>query len=110
MNTQISAMCESLLKGETLDIFKGMKWFGISNTPREIGRSIERKFGVRVDRKKVEFKSRYGMPGYYFEYRLYHTPENKDGILKMAEYVSKNKSTMIVRKQIKGFKQPKLFA
>jgi hypothetical protein len=111
MNTQISAICHSLLRGETLDIFKGMKWFGVSNLPREIGRSVERKFGVTVDKKMVTFKTRYGTPGYYYEYRLIRNKENKTGIMKMAEYVSKHSSEMVVRKKnIKGFKQVKLFA
>jgi len=109
MNTQISAICESLLRGETLDIFKGMKWFGVSNMPREIGRSIERKFGVKVDRTKIEFTSRFGMKGYYYEYKLPKSPENKEGIIRMAEYISKCKPEMVVRKNIRGFKQTQLF-
>ena len=85
--TQICAMCKSLLKGEVLSIMTGFKWFGITNIPREISRSIEQKFNVQVSRIKKDFTSRYGQPGFYFEYRLNRTDYNKEGIEKMEQYV-----------------------
>lgn len=84
---QKAALCKSLLKGEVLSIMVGFKWFGITNVPREIGRSVERAFGVQVSRTSKDFTSRYGQPGSYFEYRLNRTPHNKEGIEKMEAYI-----------------------
>lgn len=84
---QKAAICKSLLKGEVLSIMNGFKWFGVTNTPREIGRSVERAFNVRVSRVSKEFTSRYGQPGNYTEYRLNRVPDNAEGILLMEAYV-----------------------
>lgn len=84
---QICAMSKSLLSGEVLSIMNCFKWFGVTNAPREMGRSIERKFGVKVSRTKKEIKTRYGQSGYYFEYRLNFTEYNKEGIQKMRDYI-----------------------
>ena len=84
---QKCALCKSLLRGEVLSIMNGFSWFGITNIPREIGRSIERPFGVTVSRVSKDFTSRYGQGGFYFEYRLNRTERNKEGILKMEAYV-----------------------
>jgi len=54
-----------------------------------VGRSIERKFGVKVNKTPTKFKSRYGKSGVYYKYRLLHTEENKEGIQRMREYVAK---------------------
>lgn len=87
---QKCALCMSLLKGEVLSIMVGFRWFAITNVPREIGRSIERAFDVEVDRKDKEFTSKkYNQTGHYTEYRLLRTEKNKDGILRMQEYVRK---------------------
>lgn len=86
---QKCALCKSLLRGEVLSIMNGFTWFGITNVPREIGRSIERSFGVRVSRVSKDFTSRYGQSGFYFEYRLNRTEHNIAGILKMEAYVNK---------------------
>ena len=85
---QKCALCKSLLKGEVVSIMNGFKWFGITNTPREIGRSIERSFGVKVSRVKKNSTTRYGEPSYYFEYRLNRIPMNATGIAKMEAYVN----------------------
>ena len=84
---QKCALVKSLLRGEVLSIMNGFHWFGITNIPREIGRSVERSFGVRVSRVSRDFISKYGQAGYYFEYRLNRTEQNKDGVLKMEAYV-----------------------
>ena len=46
---QKAAICKALLEGETISILTGFKDFGCTNIPREIGRSVERAFGVVVD-------------------------------------------------------------
>lgn len=85
--TQICALSKSLLRGEVISIMNAFKWFSITNAPREIGRSIERKFGVEVSRVKKDFISMYGQSGYYYEYRLNRSEHNRDGILKMEIYI-----------------------
>jgi len=85
--TQKAAICKSLLKGEVLSIMNGFKWFGCTNIPREIGRSVERKFKVEVSRVQKEGESRYKQPVRYTEYRLNRTEYNKEGIEKMEAYV-----------------------
>ena len=94
-------MAKSLLRGEVLSIMNCFKWFGVTNCPREIGRSIEREFGVEVSRVKKDFISRYGQSGYYYEYRLNRTEHNKNGISKMEAYIKqidgKEYSTIVNR-------------
>lgn len=85
--TQIAAISKALLKGEVLSIKTAFDMFGCSNVPREMGRSIERKFGVKVSRTPKKFKSRYGRSGVFFQYRLNKTAYNRDGIIKMREYI-----------------------
>lgn len=85
---QKAAICKSLLKGEVLSIMNGFKWFGCTNIPREIGRSVEREFHVIVSRVSKDGKSRYGQPVHYTEYRLNNTENNKEGRAKMIAYVS----------------------
>lgn len=88
--TQIAAICHSLLNGETLTIMSGFKKFFCTNLPRELSRSVEQKFGVRIDKTPVKFTSTYGQSGIYFKYKLLKTPENKEGIEKIREYISEN--------------------
>lgn len=85
---QKCAIIKSLLKGEVLSIMNGFKWFGCTNIPREIGRSVERPFGVIVSRVSKDGNSRYGQPVHYTQYRLNNTENNKIGRQKMIEYVS----------------------
>jgi len=84
---QKAAICKSLLKGEVLSIMNGFKWFGCTNIPREIGRSVEREFDVQVSRIQKKGISRYKQPTNYTEYRLNRTDYNKEGIEKMESYV-----------------------
>lgn len=85
---QTTAICQALLNGEVLSIMTGFKDFMCTNIPREIGRSVERKFGVIVSRESVPFKSKYGRSGVYFKYRLNKTKYNQEGIKKMKEYIN----------------------
>ena len=87
------ALCVSLLSGRVLDINNVWKEIGLTNAPREIGRSIERYFGVEVSKIRKEGLSRWDMPVFWFQYRLNRTEHNKEGIRKMLDYVRKNMPT-----------------
>jgi hypothetical protein len=105
--TQTAAIAYALLKGEIISIKTAFDQFGCSNAPREIGRSIERKFGIQVSRHKVNFKSRYGKAGIYFQYRLNKDASyNKEGIEKMRQYVHDHYQEISSKKHIP---QPELF-
>lgn len=84
---QKCAIIKSLLDGKVLSIMNGFHWFGCTNIPREIGRSVEREFNVEVSRINVEAKSRYGQSCNYTQYRLNRTDYNAPGILLMEKYV-----------------------
>ena len=86
--TQIAAIAIALLRGEVISIRTAFDMFGCTNAPREIGRSIERKFGVEVSRTPTKFKPKYGKAGMYYRYRLNRTDYNSEGIKKMTDYVS----------------------
>lgn len=92
--TKKAALAKSLLNGEVISIMDGFRRFKITNVPREIGRSIERYFGVKVSRVKKDFVDDNGNDGYYFEYRLNKTRMNLAGISKMEDYVSKMEKQM----------------
>lgn len=92
---QIAAISRALLNGEVISIKTAFQMFGCSNAPREIGRSIERKFGVKVSKTPTKFTSKYGKSGVYFQYRLNATDYNKEGIQKMKEYVNKEVQSFI---------------
>lgn len=103
--TQIAAIATALLKGEVISIKTAFDMFGCSNAPREVGRSIERKFGVIVSRTPTKFKSRYGKSGIYYKYRLNRTEYNAEGIKKMTEYVlSQSPSNPKTNKEAKASK------
>lgn len=88
---QKAALCDALLKGEKVSIMTGFRKFGLTNIPREIGRSIEREFDVEVEREHIKSKTRYNTPCNYVEYRLPHSRKNKAGIKKMRAYVNQIK-------------------
>jgi len=85
--TSKAALCKALLDGRVLNIKNGFQLLGITNIPREIGRSVERAFGVKVSRTQKEGTSRYGQHCTWTNYRLNKTDYNKEGIQKMKEYV-----------------------
>ena len=85
--TQISAIAYSYLIGESNSIMTAFKKFNCTNLPRENGRSIVRKFGVKLQKVPVKFTSTYGHKGEYFRYTLLKTRENLPGMRKMATYI-----------------------
>lgn len=112
--TQTAAICEALLKGEVLSIMTGFKMFNCSNLPREISRSVEKKFGVIISRVRQDFISQYGQRhGYYYQYRLNKKIEcNQIGIQRMRDYVKiqlGKSNEAKTDKQKKLFKQQELF-
>jgi hypothetical protein len=73
----------------------GFSLLNCTNIPREVGRSVERSFGVKISRREKNKVSSYGQPCYWFEYWLDKMlPENKDGIEKMKEYVNEQIGTL----------------
>lgn len=84
--TQVCAIAFSYLKGESNSIMTAFEKFNCTNLPRENGRSIERKFGVSLQKVPVPFTSTYGHKGEYYRYTLLRTRENKDGREKMKKY------------------------
>jgi hypothetical protein len=105
MNSK-AALCLHLLKGEVVNIGSGFKLLGITNVPREIGRSIERSFDVVISRVQKEGKTRYGVPCNWVDYRLNFTDYNKPGIEKMRAYVRQHQQEI---SKEKTFTQPALF-
>lgn len=64
------AMLTYLLTGKAINIKTCYTLFGFSSPAREVARKIEDKFNLRLEREKKLFKSKYGEPGYYFNYTL----------------------------------------
>lgn len=83
-----TALTIAFLQGRVLSIKSAFIEFGITNLPRQASRLIEKKFDVRLARTRKDGKTKYGVPCYYFEYRLNKVPHNKQGIRKMRQYVS----------------------
>jgi hypothetical protein len=88
--TQIAAICHSLLKGDTLSIMNGYSKFNCTNLPRELSRSVEKKFDVEMEKTPTLFVSAYGHVGEYYKYRLIKNERNKKGIEKMKIYLAEN--------------------
>jgi hypothetical protein len=87
-----AAIADSLLHKNTLSIRDAFVFFGVTNLPREIGRSIERKFGVKVKRTHRSGKTRYRQPCSWMEYSLpLYAKKNQKGIRKMRAYVKAQK-------------------
>ena len=104
---QIASIAKALIRGDVLTIMDGFSRFRCSNIPREISRSIERKFDVEVSRERVEYKTEDGLPGHFFRYRLNHTEYNLPGIERMKIYILE-RSVSKKTKESK-FEQPALF-
>lgn len=100
--TSKAALCKALLEGRVVNIKNGFELFGITNVPREIGRSVERSFGVIVSRTQMEGSSRYGQSCVWVNYRLNNSDHNKEGIQKMREYVSEQLGLKIEKSQPKS--------
>lgn len=92
--TKTAAICQSLLSGGSLSIMDGFKQFGVTNLPREISRSIEKKFGVHVIRIKCTSKTPYGHTNVFYKYQLVPNKGNllnqRAGIGRMIQYVMDN--------------------
>jgi hypothetical protein len=69
--TQKAALCAALLNGDWLTTMKAFTQFGITNLPREIGRSVEGCFGVVVSRFKTCHTNMFGEEGFHNTYYLY---------------------------------------
>jgi hypothetical protein len=102
-----TALAMAFLQGRVLTIKNAFNDFGVTNLGREVGRAIERKFGVTVAKVKKTGKSRYGIDCWWYEYRLPKTDYNKDGREKMLEYVKKNTPNLENAKTDKEVKQYK---
>lgn len=103
-----AALCIALLRGDTVSIMKGFNHFGITNVPREIGRAVERKFGVYVTKTPKESQDRFGNHCRWFEYHLRKSEDNKEGRAKMIAYVRgelKNKPHLKTEAQRKLYHQ-----
>lgn len=85
-----TALGLAFLRGDVITIKTAFRDFGISNLPREVGRSIERKFGLKLSKVKKVGKSRYDVPCWYYQYRLPDTPYNEAGRKLLQEYCKKN--------------------
>lgn len=85
--TAKAALIYHLLKGDVLTIGSGFLIIGLTNIPREISRSVEKEFKVRVSKNRVDSKNRYGYAISFFQYRLNRTEYNAPGIEKMKAYV-----------------------
>lgn len=69
--TQKAALCSALLDGDYITIMEAFERFGITNLPREIGRSVEREFGVTVNKRPANHVNQFGEPGRHFVYWMY---------------------------------------
>lgn len=85
--TAKAALIKALLGGEVLNIKNCFRLIGLTNCPREIGRSVEREFGVMVSRTPMKGRTRYGQTCNWVNYRLNRTSYNSAGRKKMKEYV-----------------------
>lgn len=104
--TAKAALAKALLDGRVINIKNCFETIGLTNAPREISRMIEQPFGVEVSRTPREGNSRYGQPVTWYDYRLNRTDYNKEGIVKMEEYVKKEISGTLIKtdKQMKQMK------
>jgi len=103
-----TALAAAFLQGRVLTIKTAFNEFGITNLPRECGRLIERKFGVKLSRVRKEGESKFGVDCYWFEYRLPQTPYNEEGRIKMLQYIDEHRpkiSDIKTEQQAKAFKQ-----
>ena len=88
--TAKAAICNAFLQGEKLTILDCFRKFGVSNSPREVRRMIEKPFDVIIERVDKQGLTRFRHTCNYKEYSLAHNKRNKQGIQRMLEYVNKN--------------------
>lgn len=63
------AILHALISGEKLTTKNGFMDFGTSKLPSRCV-ELERKYGIRLTRKEVDFKSKYGVAGTCYEYSM----------------------------------------
>jgi hypothetical protein len=83
-----AAIAKSLLAGHTLNIKSAFRLFGVTNLPREIGRLIERRFHIRVNRQWHCGLTRYNIPCNWVDYSLKRDKLPKAKLLAMREYIA----------------------
>lgn len=68
--TRKKELLKYLLSGNAVSIRTAYKDLGISNPGREVARLIEKPFNIRLKRKQMNGKTKYGSHCYWFEYRM----------------------------------------
>lgn len=104
----IAAIASAFLRGDVLTIKTAFKDFGVTNLPRECGRAIERKFGVKLAKVRKDGKSRWGIPCSWYEYRLPATEYNSEGRKLMEDYVKQHSpkaSEIKTDRQVREYKK-----
>lgn len=84
-------IAEAFLKGRVLSIKKGFRLFGVTNMPREVGRLIERRFKIKVNRTWKAGFTRYNIPCSWIDYRLVPTKRNLPARKRMRKYINEQK-------------------
>lgn len=85
---QIAYISKALLAGDVLTVMDGYMRFRCTNLSRELSRSVEQKFGLKLTKDRVDFFRDCGTPGHFYRYRLPFTDYNEIGIIKMRQYVN----------------------
>jgi hypothetical protein len=68
--TRKKALLLYLLSGKAVSIRNAYIHLGISNPGREVARLIEKPFNIRLKRKQMNGKTKYGSHCYWFEYHI----------------------------------------
>lgn len=105
----IAALCYDLINGKTVSIKTGFKDYGITNIPREISRAVEQRFGVRIEREKKDYTTKYGIYQMYFEYKLIRSNQSKESIEKIYAYIEENMIKPEPPKPRSGYSQSQMF-
>lgn len=87
--TKRAALIDYLLKGNTLNCSKSLRVLGLSNPAREVARSVEIPFGIKLHRKRIETKTKY-TTSHHYEYLLVLSEVPRETIVKMKQYVDEN--------------------
>lgn len=114
--TAKAALVKALLDGRTLNVKNCFNTIGLTNCSREISRLVVQPFKVKIEKIPRTGTSRYGQPVMWCDYKLNKTPENKEAILKMREYLAENmgeyrpkEKESVVHSNNQGLTQTELF-
>lgn len=88
-----AAIAQCLLEGRVINIKRGFYLFGVTNLPREIGRCIEKKFKIRLERKWRDGYTRYGIHCRWMDYWLKRKKMNTAARKRMRLYVRAKKDS-----------------